>query len=358
MTERNSVAKTQIIGLDIGTTAVRAAELTFGSGGPGKSDATLTGFAQVPLPMGAIQDGEVVESGTVASAIRLVWEQGKFATKDVVMGVGNQRVIVREAELPWQPLEGLRKSLPYQAQQLLPTAAGDALLDFVPTGEYTAEDGRFVQGLFVAAIRETVTANVLAAESGGLRPVLVDLNPFAIARALTRGELGKYTVACVDVGARITNVIITERGLPRFVRVLPHGGQEATDTVAYAMESTAVEAERMKREIGVGYPVNPDRQHIADALMGTTSNLIEAIRSTFSYYQTKGLGAPLDVIVLSGGGSQLGGLGQYLSSSTRLPVQLGNPLERVKVAKGVDLSSIRGQELTATVAIGLAYGVA
>lgn len=352
------MAKTSIIGLDIGSTAVRAAELTFGSGGPGKGDATLTGFAQVPLPLGALQDGEVVEPGTVSSVIKLVWDQGKFTSKDVVMGVGNQRVIVREAELPWQPLEGLRKSLPYQAQQLLPTAAGDALLDFVPTGEYEAEDGRFVEGLFVAAIRETVTANVLAAEAGGVRPVLVDLNPFAIARSLTRGDLNNYTVACVDVGSRITNLVITEKGKPRFVRVLPHGGQEATDTVAHAMGGTAVEAERMKRELGVGYQVPANQTHIAEALLGTTTGLIEAIRSTFVYYQSKGLGAPIDVIVLSGGGALLNGFGQFLSSATRLPVQLGNPFERVKVAKGVDTSALRGVEQTAAVALGLAYGVA
>lgn len=349
--------KTTVIGLDIGSTMVRAVELTFGSGGPGKADASLTAFAQAPLPMGAIQDGEVVEPGTVSSVIKLVWDQGKFSSKDVVVGVGNQRVIVREADLPWQPLDGLKKSLPYQAQQLLPTAAGDALLDFVPTGEYQAEDGKFVQGLFVAAIRETVTANVLAAESAGLRPVLVDLNAFAIQRALSQGELRNYTSAFVDIGARITNVVISERGIPRFVRVIPHGGQEATDSVAHAMSSTAVEAERVKREIGVGYQVAPEIAHVADALLHSTTSLVEAIRSTFVYYGSKGLGSPIDVIVLTGGGALLNGLGQYLSSVTRLPVQLGNPLERVKVAKGVDLSAVRGSEQSLTLATGLAYGV-
>ncbi|WP_435299995.1 type IV pilus assembly protein PilM [Timonella sp. A28] len=352
------MAKTSIIGLDIGSTAVCAAELTFGSGGPGKSTPTLTALANVPLPMGALQDGEVVDPNTVAQAIRTAWDQGKFSSKDVVVGVGNQRVIIREADLPWQPLDGLKKSLPYQAQQLLPTAAGDALLDFVPTGEYHNEDGRFVQGLFVAAIRETVTANVLAAEAAGLRPLMVDLNPFAIQRALGHGELQNHTVAFVDVGARITNVVIAERGQPHFVRVIPHGGQEATDTVAHVMSATAVEAERMKREIGVGYQVSSDRAHIADALLNSTTKLIEAIRSTFVYYSSKNLGAPIDVVTLSGGGALLNGFGQYLSSATRLPVQLGNPFENVKVAKGVNLGSLQGSEQTATVALGLAYGVA
>ncbi|MFD2839646.1 type IV pilus assembly protein PilM [Populibacterium corticicola] len=351
------MAKTSIVGLDIGSTAIRAAELSISSGKFG-TDATLTKFAQVALPIGALQDGEVVEPGTVSSTIKLLWEQGKFSSKDVVIGVGNQRVIVREADLPWQPLDGLKKSLPYQAQQLLPTAAGDALLDFVPTDEYETADGRYVAGLFVAAIRETVTANVLASESGGVRPMVVDLNAFAIQRALTQGELAQYTVAIVDVGARITNIVIAEHGKPRFVRVIPHGGQEATDTVAHAFGCTLVEAERAKREIGVGMQVTPDRAHAAEALMGTTTTLVESIRSTFVYYQSKNLGAPIDAIILSGGGSLLNGFGQYLSSATRLPVQLSNPLERVKVAKGVDLSAVQGSEQMLSTVLGLAYGVA
>ncbi len=350
------MAKTSIVGLDIGSTAVRAVELSFGSGGPGKSEATMVNFAQAPVPQGALQDGEVVEPNTVSAVIKNVWAQGKFSTKDVVIGVGNQRVIVREADLPWRPYSELKGSLPYQAQQLLPTAAQDALLDYVPTGEYEASDGRLVQGLFVAAIRETVTANILAAEGAGLRPLMVDLNPFAIMRPQIQGQLQSHTVAFVDIGARITNVIIAEHGVPRFVRVIPHGGQEATDAVAHAMQATAVEAERMKRELGVGFQTTPDRQHIADALLNVTTTLVEGIRSTFVYYGSKGLGKSIDVIMLTGGGSLLHGLGQFLSSVTRLPVQLGNPFENIRVRKGTDLSSVQGQEQTIAVATGLALG--
>jgi type IV pilus assembly protein PilM len=295
--------------------------------------------------------------GKVSVAIKMLWQMGKFSSSDVVMGVGNQRVIVREVDLPWQPVEALKRSLPYQAEQLLPVAVGDALFDFVPTGEFQNEDGRFVSGLFVAAIHDMVSTNVNAAEAGGLRPLLVDLNPLAIQRALTQRDLKNYTVAFVDIGARITNLVIAERGLPRFVRVLPHGGQQATDAVAHTMSVNAEEAERLKREIGVGMATTPDRQPAAEALMNVTTTLIESIRSTFVYYGSQGLGSPIDAVVLTGGGAMLNGLGQYLSSAVRLPVQMGNPFDGVKVGKGVDLSAIRGSEQVATVAIGLAYGV-
>lgn len=352
------MAQTSTVGLDIGSTAVRAVQLNFGSGGPGKSAATLAAYAEVPLPPGALLDGVVAEPDIVASAIRTLWHRGKFSTPDVVIGVGNQHVIVREADLPWQPLHALKKSLPYHAQKLLPVAADDAVLDFVPSGEFETEDGRFVSGLFVAALRDMVTANAMAVEAGGLTPQMVDLNSLAIQRALTQGDLKNFTVAFVDVGARITNLVIAERGMPRFVRVLPHGGQEATDATAHVMSTSIDEAERLKREIGVGFPTSPDRQQTAEVLMNVTTTLIEAIRSTFVYYSMKGLGSPIDAVVLTGGGTMLNGFGQYLSSAVRLPVQMGNPFDGLKINKDVDLSPIRGSEQVATVAVGLAYGVA
>ena len=97
------MAKRNIVGLDIGTTAVRAAEVSYGSDGP-SSRGTLNAYASVPLPPGAVQDGEVVEPEAVASALKELWNRGKFSTKDVVIGVGNQRVIVRELEVPAMPM--------------------------------------------------------------------------------------------------------------------------------------------------------------------------------------------------------------------------------------------------------------
>ena len=159
------MAKTSVIGLDIGTTHVRATELRFGAGGPARGKATVVRCGQVALPAGAVRDAEVVEVQTVATALRQLWSQAGFTSKDVVIGVGNQRVMVREIDLPWMPLNQLRASLPFQTQELLPMAASEALLDFHPTGEFDGPEGRVVSGLFVAAVRDTVTSNVLDRKS-------------------------------------------------------------------------------------------------------------------------------------------------------------------------------------------------
>ncbi len=88
--------KTGVVGLDIGSTHVRAAEVRPGRGGnAAKRTATLTRYAEIPLPLGAVRDGEVANAETVTAALKELWTLGKFTSRDVNLGVGNQRVIVR-----------------------------------------------------------------------------------------------------------------------------------------------------------------------------------------------------------------------------------------------------------------------
>lgn len=349
------MAKHRVVGLDIGTTAVRAAEIDFGSG---RTGGTLTNYDEVPLPLGAIRDGEVADQATVATAIKNLWSKGKFQSKDVVLGVGNQRVAVRELSLPWMPMAQLRASLPYQVQDLLPMATDEALLDFYPTDDFESENGRTLDGLLVAAARDTVAANVLAVEAAGLRPIMVDLNAFALLRGMTQGALGSTTVALVDIGARITNVVIVANGVPRFVRALPAGGQDATDAVARALSISNSDAEQIKREIGVGMNSNPAYAEGAEALAHVSQNLVEAIRNTFTYYAGS-QGSQIDVVALTGGGAHLPGLGQFLASASRLSVTLGDPLSSLQVSKGIGgRERFAGLESRMALPIGLAYGVA
>jgi len=342
-----------VIGLDIGTTSVRAVEVERGRGAP-----TLLRYAEAPVPIGAIRDGEVVEPDGVVDALRRIWAEGRFSHRDVVLGVGNQRVMVRRLELPWMPVAQIRASLPFQVQGTLPVAVEDSLLDYYPTAEYQGANGRTLQGLLVAATRDTVQSNLSAAESAGLRPLMVDLNGFALLRAQTMGEFADRTIAFVDIGARITNVVVAERGMPRFVRTLAAGGQDATDAVAAEMSVSVPEAEAIKRQVGVGFAVDPELQRAAETINQVTQGLVESIRNTLVYDSSNNPGGAAELVVLTGGGSYLTGLGQYLSSACRMPVTMGDLLSPVNVSRAAQLAPLQGAESTIAVALGLALAVA
>ncbi len=121
------MARRTAIGLDIGTSVVRAVELSFGRDG-----VTLDRFGQVVLPDGVVRDGEVVDAETVTKAIKELWSATHFGAKKVVLGVANQRVIVRQLDLPWMEQGELRKSLAFHVADFLPISVEDSVLDFYP----------------------------------------------------------------------------------------------------------------------------------------------------------------------------------------------------------------------------------
>ena len=114
-----------VVGLDVGTHAVRAVELTLGRDRP-----VLTGFGQVALPVGAVQHGEILDPALVSASLRRLWSEAGFRTRRVIVGVGNQRVIVRHVELPRMSEADLRSAIRFEAESLIPIPVDEAVLDF------------------------------------------------------------------------------------------------------------------------------------------------------------------------------------------------------------------------------------
>ncbi|WP_062306211.1 type IV pilus assembly protein PilM [Demequina subtropica] len=339
------------IGLDIGSTEVRLAEVEFAGKGPhagGKG--TLTAFARVPLPSGAVQQAEVVDVSTVGAAIKKAYHAGGFSTKDVVVGVDTPAVVVRELELPEMPLQQLRSSLPFQVQEMLPMSADEALLDFYPTGQRDTDNASLLRGILVAAPKALVAQNVLAVENAGLRPVQVDLGAFALLRAQMTDTLANQVVAFVDIGARTTTVAIAAQGSPRLVRMLADGGQSITSAIVTTAKVDAVQAEQLKQQLGSA-PADV-REAVDSALRG----LVEGIRNTFVYYASSNPGSAIDQVVITGGGAYTPGLGQGLASASRLRVTYGNAFARVAAGKKVSRETLSGLESMVPIAVGLAFG--
>jgi type IV pilus assembly protein PilM len=345
------------VGLDIGTSGVRAAELLLGKGA-----ATLERFGQVALPTGAVRDGEVQDTDAVAAAIRQLWAQAKFSTKKVVVGVANQKVVVRQVELPWMPENELRKSLSFQVQDYVPLPIDEAVLDFHQLDEYTNDSGaRMSRVLLVAAAKEMVGSAVEAVTRAGLQPTMVDLTSFAVLRSLASFEDfgASGAEALIDVGAQITNIVIHENGAPRFVRILAMGGADITDAVAERLGVPAEQAEAIKQESGMAAQRGEGESSPASrAIESTANSFVEEVRGSLDYFLAQPGAARISRVVLSGGGSRLGGLAERLSAATRLPVVAARPLSTIKLGKtGLTPDQLAYVEPMVTVPLGLAMGV-
>ena len=345
------MAKTRI-GVDIGSTAVRAAEVV-----PGDK-AVLVRAAQVPLPAGAVENAEVRQPDVVAEALRELWGRGKFKAKQAYLGVGNQRVIVREIALPWLPEKELRSSLAFQVQEFIPMSVDDAVLDYDAIGELEQDGRRLLRILLVAAQRGMVSALVASATSAKLDPVGVDLTPFALVRSVGMYEGLDLDVqgdeAVVDVGAHVTNICVHDRGLTRFVRILPSGGRDVTLAVARGLGVGDDVAERLKR----GEPVEdgPALEDAERVALQRAGAFVDEIRSSLEFYTAQVPGAKIGRVVVTGGGSKLRGFLDLLQERIPVKVERGRVFERVRSQLGMTLDEQNEAEPLLAVAVGLAMG--
>lgn len=344
------MASTQIVGVDIGSDAIRAVEVS----GVGTKHPSVVRFFSLPIPEGAVKNGEVIEVNTISAALRQLWSAAKFRSKEVVLGVGNAKVLVRDLSVPKLSQREIRESLPSYVQEMLPVPVADALLDFYPISEAASDTGPVVHGLLVAAIKDAVLANVKAVQLAGLTPVGVDLIPFALTRMTSAARM-IGNVAHIDIGARTTNVIVTSGGVPQFVRIIANGGHDLTAALSDRLDLAGDQAEIAKRTLGLGgATVSVENMPAVTIIREVTGNLLNSLRNTLSYFANTRQNEPYSGIVLTGGGAQLLGFSDALSEVTRVPVVSGDTFGTVDVAR----EAARGTQSQSglNVALGLALG--
>jgi type IV pilus assembly protein PilM len=347
---------TQITALDIGSFAVRAAELSVNGDLP-----AFRRFAQVTLPEGAVRDGEVVDVSAVSAAVRRLWREGGFGAKRVVVGVGNRRLVVRQAELPAMDESDLRASLRYEAQDLIPIPLENAVLDFQVLEETVSPEGDpRLRVLLAAAEADMVRTHLAAVENAGLRASAVDVIPFALVRALNLDGAARSfeedgtAEAIVCIGGGVTNVVVHRGGAPQLVRVLQVGGDDINETIAREYNVDLDDAEDMKRRANAS-SVFPSMTSAARVVSDRLTALVGEIRGSLDYYMAQPDSVPIGRVLVTGGGARTPGLMERLRTELAGRVELAHPLAGLRVARtGLSESQLVELEPLLTVPIGLA----
>ncbi|MBI3428587.1 MAG: type IV pilus assembly protein PilM [Actinobacteria bacterium] len=362
-----------VVGLDIGSTAVRGVELSAAK----KNKPNLLRFHEVKLPPGSVSRGEVIDSDAVGSALKQLWSEGHFKTKNVVLGTGNQHVLVRDLTVPKMPIREIRESLPFHVQNLLQMTLEDSILDFYPVSEGVGDHGPTVNGLLVAAEKEAILGTIRVAERAGLTPVEVDLIPFALNRLLMSRSTVDGAVAIIDVGGSTTSMIIANEGVPHFVRIIPAGGDDLTQALKSGLEINTGATEELKRTLRVGADLasgeefgpitsqcscpkcladvaTADDPRATEILQRVTGELLAGLRNTVNYFNNTHPEHPVMQILLTGGGARLSGFATALRAMTQIPVTAANSLSMVTLSrKNGERNRMENTE-SLSVAMGLA----
>jgi type IV pilus assembly protein PilM len=339
------------IGLDIGATGVRASILAPGTM-DGRPSVTMHGAGRVELPRGTVVNGVVQEPAVLTAALKQLWTENKFECRNVILGVANTQVLVRDLSMPNLTPEQRFKALPFQAKEVVALPIAEIVLDYCQLGDPDPETDT-VRGLLIATPREPILTAVTAIEKANLRVARVDLSSFGMLRAI--GDEHLAVEAVIDLGAHLTTIVIHDHGLPKLVRTLARGGEQLTEQLADRMSLTPVEAERVKCETGL----ETDHHEISRALIEGLRPLVAEIRSSAGYFRTANDNATIERISLTGGGSKLRGIATAITEQIGVPTRVVDPLQHVRNRHASkDIRADDPMTAPTAVSVGLAMGAA
>jgi type IV pilus assembly protein PilM len=333
----------RIVGLDIGTSAVRAVELTVGDGRP-----VLEASGQVGLPPGCVVDGEVRDNTQVVASLNRLWREGGFSIRRVHLGVAGLRAITREIDMPPVPPSELDEAVRFQADQVVPFPLDQTVLSSKVIAQYTDADGSpQLRVLVAAAHRELIDGVTGVAQAAGLTPVGIDLDTAALARALYDPSFTIGPEAIVSVGAGLTMVVIHERGVLQFVRTIDMGGESITKSLASALDLPIVDAEGLKRRLG--QPEAHDTRAVS-AVAGAVSELSGEIHNSIRYFASLPGRNAVSRVLVTGGGGRTVGLIPAIQQGMDMPVQPAAPLSQVDIDQ-LGITPAQAAEINPTLAV-------
>ena len=316
--------KRTTVALDIGSGLIKLVVIDHRSGEP-----VLTKVAFTSVVDGAIVEGEVMDPGIVADAVRGLLTSAGVKAKKVITAVGGRDVIIKKISMDRMKEAEAREQIRWEAEQHVPFDMDNVELDFQildPEGE-----GLQMMVLLVAAKRELVESKQSLLADVGLESTVIDVDAFALHNAfeLNYPDAMRGVVGLVNIGHETTNVNILDDGVPVLTRDIMIGTRRFREDLQRERNMSADDADKLLR----GFERN---EALEPLLASRGEELAVGIERAAAFLQSSSRSASgLSRIYTSGGGSRIPGLNRILADRLRLPVQTANPLERLQVAEGV-----------------------
>jgi type IV pilus assembly protein PilM len=347
----------RLVGLKIGASQLAAARVV-NNGVP-----ELVQVARVDLDAGLIVSGELREPELLAEALRTFFRDNGLPRQGVRLGIANNRIGVRVLEIAGiSDPQQLENAVRFRAQEVLPIPLDEAVLDYQVLGRRTDEEGNPVTRiLLVVAYRELIDRYVAACKKAGLRLAGIDLEAFALLRALgePRPEAdgpSEAAIVAVSIGHERSTFAVSDGRVCEFTRVLEWGGNTLDVAIARELNVAPSEAAPVKRALSLAGEDVPEgltpeqAQVVRDTVRRQLQNFARELVSSLQFYQNQPGSLGIGEIVITGGSAHLGGLAEELQKLIGVRVSVGDPLARVKLGRKVKETEQLG---SLTVAIGL-----
>ena len=349
--------KNKLVGLDIGSHAIKLAEIE-----DTKKGRILKNFGIIGLPQDAIVEGSIKEMEIVSSAIKTLYRNMKVKNKNVVTSISGYSVIVKKISIPKRGEAELDASIQDEAEQFIPFDINDVNLDYEilsPPAEPEAEkkeegDKGLMDVMLVAAKKDIVEDYVSLLHLTGLTPAILDVDAFALQNAF---ELSAESIsgcyALVNVGAEELGINATKNGVSIFTRDSSYGGYQINEAIMSKFDVSYEEAEKIK--LGGTKIDQKDKGALEEIFSSVISGWVNEIKRALDFLATTYPDETIEKIMMSGGSCRIPGFQKYLELETEIPVVELNPFGNLQVNdKMFDPKYLTYMAPQAAIAVGLA----
>lgn len=298
-----------------------------------------------PLTEGLIVDGEIVDADLLGRELKAFANQNKLRGRAVELAVSNQKVIVRNIDMPEMTEAELRGAIEFQAQDYIPIPIDEVVLDFQVVGRYVNPEGAARQQVVLVAAQKAMIAQFTSAvRQAGFKVSGIDVCSMALVRALIPatpflgdGPQGGVCRAIADISSSVSTLVVALDSVLKFTRVINFSSDRFARVLSEERGIPMDDANMLVQRVGLaganaGNEGPYSEEVVADTqrkLGEVATELSEEVRRSLHYFQGQEIGTPVSEVILSGRGAQVRNLDAHLQEALSMPVSIGNPLTHV-----------------------------
>lgn len=342
----------RILGLDIGSFALKIVELKAKKKGK-EVVHELVALGYEPVPYQSIVEGSIMDSAAVADSINHIFYESKVKTNSVSFGVSGSSVIVKKIEVQKLSPAEMHEHILWEARPHIPFTPEEVNIDYEIIDQPDGQPN--MASVILAAVKKEKLNDYLNVFDIAQKKVeMVDLESFAVLNSVLKNYemYSDRTIAIINIGSSITNVVISKRGSPVFVRDIALGGNQFTDLIQKELNLKYEKAESVKKGRQVDGVSPAAVKPVVNLIFGELKN---EVKKTFEFYRSNTMEGRIDNILLSGGTANLDSILDLFSQEFDIPFEIVNPFNNIEInEKKFDLNFISEMAPVFNVAMGLA----
>lgn len=336
--KKTRIVKRDRVSIDIGSKYIKIVEGMY----DGKV-VSIKNLATIPTPENSYLDGDITDFSALKTTLYSAINQTGMTSKEAIYTMESKSIISREVELPSVNEKDIKQMMGFQLEEYFPVNLDEYVMQSKVVEEIDTEDKKESK-ISVSILPKTMCEDYLnLTESLNLKPIALDMNDNSIYKLLSESfkingkeeDLNNKTIATLDIGYNVTNIVIVENGIYRFSRLIEVSGKDINKDLEEKLNIPQDEVERIKVNIGSVLTDDSNEQldSIKSVIQGSLSELCDEVERIFRYHTSRSTGKNIDGIYIYGATSRMIDIEKFIEGNLSIPTYKIDNLPNVRLSK-------------------------